>query len=246
MRNGYAYRIVARSADDQFSFSDTAHAVPIHFSPTEALHLIRATVENNSFVALEWESPPVDRAESVIIERDRGNGFSETDRQPAQPGLNKYQDLDTDVQNQTYTYRGFVLDSCGDYTPLGRHGNNMVLTAKKVAGSVNINWTPYSGWENGVDAYSVELYNESSQSFEEVASVPGNQTSGQMMLANWDNPSTAIAWWPGNPGRLFSAVRTNPVRLWSLSCLAQTHLLLMGTDSMRNLPLRVHLYRHTN
>ena len=173
----YTYRIVANSVDGHESYSDTASASPIHISPSESLHLIRATVENNSFVALEWELPPVDKAEAVVIERDGGSGFTEISRQPAQVGLNKYQDVRTNVQSDENTYRGFVLDSCGDYTPLGRHGNNMVLTANKVAGRIDVAWTPYRGWEQGVEAYTLEIFNEATQSFDLVATLPGNQTS---------------------------------------------------------------------
>ncbi|TAE46182.1 MAG: gliding motility-associated C-terminal domain-containing protein [Bacteroidetes bacterium] len=143
--------------------------------PADPSQVVRATVENNEYVLLEWELVPVEDAKDVVVQRDEGFGYQEVMKQAfADPDL-KFQDKSTRVGEKSYAYRVFVVDSCGDYSPVGRPGNSIYLQSRRVAGSIYLEWTPYNGWRGGVSSYKIELFNERTGNFEALAVLPGNE-----------------------------------------------------------------------
>ncbi|TAE48278.1 MAG: PKD domain-containing protein, partial [Bacteroidetes bacterium] len=167
----YTYRVEAVGRQ-YLSLSDTSFAAPGKRMPADPSQVVRATVENNEYVLLEWELVPVEDAKDVVIQRDEGFGYQEVMKQAfADPDL-KFQDKSTRVDEKSYAYRVFVVDSCGDYSPVGRPGNSIYLQTRRVAGSIYLEWTPYNGWRGGVSSYKIELFNERTGNFEALAVLP--------------------------------------------------------------------------
>lgn len=182
---GYSYRVLAIGRPSASAYSDTTFAAPIHFGPADSVQVMRATVENNAFINVEWEMPPIERLQMIAIERDAGGGFVPLHSQ-APAGINnqKYQDMGVDVAQRPYAYRVFGIDSCGDYTPLGLTGKTVHLQVERRGGDVHLSWTPYMGWEKGVATYSIERYDENAGIWVKIDEVPGNSQHFQDLEAD--------------------------------------------------------------
>ncbi|MDX2245837.1 MAG: PKD domain-containing protein [Bacteroidia bacterium] len=170
------YRIEATQLGSAtVSWSNISKNVPLHFGPPNPLHTVRATVEDNRFVKVEWEDIPAgDDLVRVEIERDAGNGFQQLLSQPVSSPVRIYEDKDVAVNSQFYQYRALVVDTCGDRTPLGRIATSIHLRAERIRGVVYLDWNPYQTWALGIDIYEIEVFDETALQYVQVGTVPGS------------------------------------------------------------------------
>lgn len=175
---GHTYRIKAIEDNaETVSWSNIDSNAPIHFGPPNPMHMIRATVEMNSFVLVEWPNVPAgDNLVWVDIEKDDGSGFKRVVRQSVASPVRSYEDQDTRVDLQSYDYRAVVVDTCGDRTPLGRIARSILLSAERIRGKVYLEWNDYVEWQGGVQEYQLEVFDENAIQFVAVANLPGNVT----------------------------------------------------------------------
>ncbi|MEL7533131.1 MAG: PKD domain-containing protein, partial [Bacteroidota bacterium] len=158
----FSYRVEALARNSgTLSWSDTSRNRPIHARIQEQAHMLRASVENNLNVLLEWELPIVPGLVDYLIEKDDGNGYQSLVTGPISTSTYSYVDAMVDVSLQSYDYRAFAIDTCGDLTPVGRLGRTIVLEALYSNGRVQLDWSAYEQWELGVEKYLIEIYNES-------------------------------------------------------------------------------------
>ncbi|MEO0584071.1 MAG: PKD domain-containing protein, partial [Bacteroidota bacterium] len=172
----YEYKVMALGGRGLSSQSDSAQAIPDHLPPTIPHHMGRVSVENGDFLVVEWDELILTQGESIVVERDAGNGYQSIFRQPYDRSNFKYQDMEADVQEKSYAYRVFGIDSCGDKTPVGRIGKSILLETQTNGRINTLIWTPYEGWPQGVSAYRVEIYDESSNQYQVLARLKGDQT----------------------------------------------------------------------
>jgi gliding motility-associated-like protein len=173
----YTYRIEGiKSGEEVVSWSNISTANPIHSLPTERQPVLRATVEENEWVLVEWEVVEMPRSRSLILERDEGAGFREIYRNSL-GGANRYRDLNVAVSDKPYRYRLFLEDDCGERTALGREGRSIHLQVSRDQGRITLDWTAYAEWELGVARYELELLNEVSGQFEKVGEVGDSLTT---------------------------------------------------------------------
>lgn len=172
----YQYRVRALGGRGRRAWSDVAFAAPAHLTPDQPTHVVNVTVEDNQYLNVEWARAEVEDAVTFVLERKplRGRGnFQTVHTQPiSRPDL-KFQDENVDVSADAYLYRAFTLDTCGDATPLGRSGNSLNLQVEQINGDVVIRWNPYEGWEMGVAYQVLEVYDEASGMYREVAELDG-------------------------------------------------------------------------
>ncbi|MDX2247825.1 MAG: PKD domain-containing protein [Bacteroidia bacterium] len=195
-----AYRIVAIGPGHLQSYSDTAYGTPVHIPPSDPGHIVRVTVENNRQIQVEWDAAAIDKASEVVVERNSGQGYQEVFRENFAAGNTKFQDVNTDVIAQSYEYQVSTIDSCGDYTPVGRKGKSILLKAERKDGEITLQWNFYEGWENGVDHYEIQLIDPISGSFASLVNVPGGQNFYKDDQANSSqamNCYRVIAWESG-------------------------------------------------
>lgn len=186
---GHTYRIEAReSGSDLLSWSNISAENPIHLPPVESMHMLVATVAQDSFVQIKWDDlPPGDRQSQLVIEKSSGGGFRELLRQPVSNPVQNYDDFAVEVDVQPYQYRAFVLDSCGDLTLDGRIASSIHLQARREQGLIYLDWTPYETWEDGVDRYVLEAFDEATQQFVEVGFVSGDDSVSFIdRTTNWE------------------------------------------------------------
>ncbi len=175
--DAHFYRITAKPVAGVWSSrSNIRREAPMHFGPPFPLDMQLVTVEDDSVLMVQWgDVPPGDNLVEVFIEKDAGMGYQFWYRQSLTDTTRQRRDSEVNVQVRPYAYRAFVLDSCGDVTPAGYIGQSIWLQAKRNEGSVILNWTPYDQWENGVDRYTIELFDELQMQFITLATVQGNQ-----------------------------------------------------------------------
>jgi len=172
----YEYKVTALGGRGLSSQSDTAQAIPDHLAPTIPHHMERVSVENDDFLLVEWDELILAQGASVLVERDAGNGYQSIFMQPYDQSNFKYQDVEVDVQEKSYAYRVFSIDSCGDITPAGRIGKSILLEVQTNGRINTLIWTPYEGWPQGVAAYRIEIYDEARNQYQVLARLLGDQT----------------------------------------------------------------------
>ena len=154
------YRIEAIKANDVLaSWSNIRTEAPLFEGPTEPMDLWLATVASDAFVELQWGLlPDIPFAKELVIEKNSGGGFFPVYKQAASDLIRGWIDENVVVHDQSYTYRAFVVDSCGEQTPAGLIAKSIHLTAERQAGRIFLNWNPYQEWETGIMAYELEVF----------------------------------------------------------------------------------------
>ena len=171
----YYYRVMAVEAGglSQVSWSDTSGATPIYIPNQLPGEVVTATVENNDDVRVDWLPPPIPNAVEIYLERSLDdNSYQLINALPA--SFTTFLDTAVEVQTTSYYYKISVLDACGDVSPLSNHGRSIVLRAESEPGFVFLDWNEYTEWQNGVDFYEIEVFNETTQQWQFVDQVPGN------------------------------------------------------------------------
>lgn len=177
-----SYRVQAVQLHGIPSWSDTSQAsLPIKI-PKNSSHMLRASVEDNQFVILEWEKPEIGQKQSITLQKNSGNGFHNIFDSDLPIADKKFQDFEVDVSKQSYTYRLVAMDSCGVEAPIGRGASSIHLSARQQAGYAALNWTAYEEWEEGILHYELELYNPDLARFETVSSTPEESLEEKTLL----------------------------------------------------------------
>lgn len=174
------YRIQADKVGESLhSFSNISSQAPIHQAPNEREDLVRATVEDNQWIKVEWKNLGIERAETFVLERNEGTGYRNVLRLPASQVGNSFQDDNVEVQLKPYLYRAYWEDSCGDRTNYGLSGSSIHLAAERKQGTVFLDWTSYKRWNGGVATYQIELLDQGTGAFMPVARVQPSDTAYQ-------------------------------------------------------------------
>ncbi|MEM6342586.1 MAG: PKD domain-containing protein [Bacteroidota bacterium] len=170
------YRVKAIGVEDwQQSWSDTTQAQGENGSFGSANEILRATVENNDQVLVEWGGFNSDNVRIIYVEKSEdGGAFSTIATVP--PSRLKLNDTDVDVQSHSYAYRIQAQDSCGNVTPISNVGKSILLTVEMDNKTPYLRWTPYEDWRFGVDDYRIEVYNDSIAAWSTVDIVEGVET----------------------------------------------------------------------
>ncbi|MEL6842795.1 MAG: gliding motility-associated C-terminal domain-containing protein [Bacteroidota bacterium] len=170
------YRIKAIGVEDwQTSWSDTTQAQGENGSFGSANEIVRATVENNSQVLVEWEDFRNDNVRIIYVEKNEdGGAYSTIASVP--PGRLKLTDTDVDVQSHSYGYRIQAQDSCGNVTPISNIGKTINLTVEMDTKTPYLRWTAYEDWQFGVNDYRIEIYSDSVAGWVTVDLVEGVET----------------------------------------------------------------------
>lgn len=170
------YRVEAIQAQTgRNSWSDTTTNTPdIAINPL--LHIKNVTVENNNSIGINWNKPAnLKYLSHYILSRETplGSGaFTQIANIPATDSTH-YQDVNVSISEQVYSYMLTGMDSCGNVVEAGRKGQNMLLQVVSTTGAINLTWTPYQEWLNGVLRYRIVLYDEAGQQWVTIDSTNG-------------------------------------------------------------------------
>lgn|GEM_PF-2346941 len=175
---GYYYQVHAiGSGALQLSYSDTSGAIPNYIPFVPSNELFSASIEGNSKNLVQWSATSAGKApvRYYILERSRnGVDYKETDR--FDPFTTFTFDPVDSASLRSFYYRTIVQDTCGYKSEPSNFGKTMILQASVDAlDQPQLNWTNYEYWEEGVDFYDIEIYENGNFSY--LATVDGTTTS---------------------------------------------------------------------
>jgi hypothetical protein len=155
--NTYTFYVQANLSNGNSVYSNP-FTVTVPLPGTPAFHYLQAASVNGSTVDIRVYVDQNAGTNLVQIEREETPGnFAVIGTATVVNDLAQYTDLQVDVQNQTHRYRSKYIDTCGN---LGSPSNTAttVLASGIADNETQINvisWTPYLGFEVGVDHYEV-------------------------------------------------------------------------------------------
>lgn len=156
----YQYVILAYSRNGLYqSLSNKSMNHPPYGSPDTAVGVLRSTVLNDQYTNTSWNSSKHSAIKNYIVDRseDGGNTWKYKYGIVAN-NQTDFTDVNVDVKGISYAYRVSVEDYCGSYSPTSSDiGKTILLKAKVVNEYVNLDWTPYEYWANGIKEYRVQL-----------------------------------------------------------------------------------------
>jgi gliding motility-associated-like protein len=186
----YTYRIKTVETDTslQISWSDTSEAEPVYVPLLPVPENIRATVENNRFVRVEWHRTYHNRAFSYRIFRSVDNEapvFFGT----FAAGDTILVDKNVDVHHHSYTYTTYLADACGGISAPSNIARTILLNVRMVGNDIlkhdpELTWNPYEKWNDGVHHYNVAFYYDSLQGFELISRNAENELSQRHRYVN--------------------------------------------------------------
>jgi PKD repeat protein len=163
-KDSYSYRIKAIGPNDlsQGSYSDTSVIKMGGISHLQTSDIIRATVEDNSSVLVEWTAVKVapEFATGYVLYRSMDNlnftpitFVSKTDT--------SYNDRNTSVDLERYFYQVEVINTCLNKNELTNTGTSILLKSTQIDDHTgNIKWTGYERWNSGVKHYEIQRLNK--------------------------------------------------------------------------------------
>ncbi len=174
-RDSVSYRIEALGTETwQVSYSDVASEAPIHLPPSTSIGIEVATVEQDSFVVINWEEYTGYAPEQYILEKSL-DGTVWTVIDSFDLLTRTFSDFEVLVDESSYFYRAFALDQCGDMTLEGRLGKTILLDIDMGSGErPELSWSHYEEWEFGVANYEIEVFDDLTGQWLRVGPVPGN------------------------------------------------------------------------
>lgn len=154
------YRILASelAGNEQVSWSDTCAATPIYINSLPPNELVRATVQHDDYVRVEWLPTPFSKMpiDHYILEKS----FDGIDYRMINSFPSTTFDADDHqvaVDDQSYFYRVRAVDVCDDESPHSNLAKTILLVAD--TGKFQrpyLYWSKYEGWDVGVDKYEIQ------------------------------------------------------------------------------------------
>lgn len=186
----HVYRIKAYSAKGRYvSWSDTAATRPVYVPHVPATELMRATVEDNARIRVEWADQPKVNIKYFRLERSEDGKYYKAFGEPMERNILSATDEEANVHARPYYYRLAVIDSCDDASPYSNIGKSIYLqadTAQEL--KPLLKWNSYRGWADGVDYYSVEIMDKGG-SYRTLCTLSGKDT---VFLDNITNLNSMI------------------------------------------------------
>ncbi|MDC1395214.1 PKD domain-containing protein [Bacteroidia bacterium] len=159
----YSYKIegIEASGNSQISFSDTANAMPEWEYTPPPNKLIRATVEDDLEILVEWDSVKnsVIPITTYVLEKSfDGAAYTKIEKTDNQTFA--FTDKEVYVDDFSYYYRTYAIDECNDTTNFWNFGKTILLNADTSQDQrPELVWSHYEGWTEDVSYYAVEIKN---------------------------------------------------------------------------------------
>lgn len=159
------YQVLA-SYQSIVSYSDTAAAIPLFVASTPQTRALRATVENNKNVLLQWHKRQHKFPYKFVIEKRSADPIRSFERIVLVQTDTDYIDTDVDVQRYSYEYVVYIEDACGGIGEPSNLAKTILLKLDvekndKLLEDPVLRWNPYQKWASGVERYELYFKNDS-------------------------------------------------------------------------------------
>ncbi len=183
----YSYRVegIEQNGNLQTSWSDTANATPIWLYTPPSNTLVRATVEQDIEILIEWDS--VAKSVIPISQYNLLKSWNGKDYTILYEGSNtefKFVDKEALVDDRSYFYQTYAIDECNDTSDIWNYGKTILLQADTSADQrPHLEWSHYMGWTEDISYYAVEIKNPDG-SFMEIANFLRQDTTFTDYITN--------------------------------------------------------------
>ncbi|HIF15177.1 MAG TPA: T9SS type B sorting domain-containing protein [Bacteroidetes bacterium] len=122
--------------------------------------ILKVSVDNGNTISIEWEISPSAKTNAYIIYWDQNANNTFT---PIDTVWGRYNTSTTHISSpsqRTETYTVASMDSCLNTGPYNNNTHNTILledTVDRCGPSMNLNWSAYNDWPDGVDKYNLLL-----------------------------------------------------------------------------------------
>jgi gliding motility-associated-like protein len=131
------------------------------------IELERATVVEDKYIQIDWKPNTQGNPQKIVLEKSMDNiRYSFIDS--FEMSEKTYNDHKVEVDDYEYWYRLFSVDHCKHQSDYSNIGKAVLLSIDTLNQENSISWTEYSEWQNGVSGYTLEIFNEDKQTYEEV------------------------------------------------------------------------------
>ena len=167
----YDYRIqgVEHHGNLQVSWSDTARAIPEWDYTPPPNKLVRATVDDDIEVRVEWDSSnSVIPIKEYVVEKSKNGLYYQNF---GHFGPDEFFSIDQEVyvDDYSYFYRTYAIDECDDTSNIWNFGKTILLQADTSSDQRPfISWSFYQGWTEPVVNYLLQIENPDG-SFSDIA-----------------------------------------------------------------------------
>jgi gliding motility-associated-like protein len=181
----YKIKAVEERGHEQFAWSDTTAVTPIYIPNVIRNDIIRATVEQDRSVLVEWSPSRTKRPWNYILQRSINNINFKTIGVYDRRTFHAY-DQNVRVNDSSYIYRMFVKDSCGDLSGFTNIAKTILLKIDTVqtSGHPALYWTQYKDWPLGVDHYEIQWLENATGTWKTVGTVPAVDTQFVDMISH--------------------------------------------------------------
>jgi gliding motility-associated-like protein len=149
----YCYTLTATYANGALSISPTLCGEAISNDIPAAITDFSASV-NAPQIDLTWEAPSMFNAISYSVYSGEGPGgslrFAGNTPTPSFTAIA--------AEESPTCFRIDYMDQCGNLSEDGRLGCTIFLSGTGLSTTISLQWTPYTGWQNGPTEYLVEKY----------------------------------------------------------------------------------------
>lgn len=160
----WSYRIKATSlcGTSYYSLSDTSVTIPLNTLEGQVVDVVRSTVVDNQTILTEWKQPQVHPEKIAQFDIYRGTDEENYRYIATVPSIQTdYMDYNVDVQKNRYFYKIRVVNTCDVAEDLSPLTNSILLQGiMDEARQVHLEWSPYAGWDPGVEYYILEKQDE--------------------------------------------------------------------------------------
>ena len=162
-KNPGHYGVILKVTTDNGCTDDSTRFFRIHehVVPNE---ILRATVENDKDILVEWEPTTQGRPEQYTLQKSENNILWNEISKFNNDTL-RYIDQNVQVDERPYWYRMTVTDSCEFEAYYSNIARTILLDIDSTDEFALLKWTPYEYWEDGVSHYQVETYDEKKETF---------------------------------------------------------------------------------
>ncbi|MFM9944304.1 MAG: PKD domain-containing protein, partial [Bacteroidia bacterium] len=158
MQHFYKIKAFENGGFNKMSWSDTTAARPKFENSVPPNNTIRATVDFDKEITIEWAGSGYPKIPIVkyILEKSE-DGVHYKWYQSFRPDEFAYTDKKVLVDDKSYFYRTYAVDTCELRSPVTNFAKTILLKADtNVQERPFVTWSSYQGWTEGVIEYEVQ------------------------------------------------------------------------------------------
>ena len=159
----YEYRVIAKNLDglDYHSTSNIPNVFINTDFTRQEVNVIRTTVLDDTRILTEWKEPEFGLSQVAFYQVLKSvNDAPYIVADTVAPGITSYIDEFLNTDEEIYSYKIKVFNSCDINTRFSNAGNSISLKKETKYYKNRLYWNSYKGWNDGVQHYLLQKQND--------------------------------------------------------------------------------------